>query len=626
MSAPEAPGLAQTADGEQPQSLAAGTARSPLRDGDFSPIEGYAVLGEGRTVALVALDGSIDWWPFPAIDSPPLCAAVLDPVDGGRFVLAPDGDFRARRRYLKRTNVLETVFSTDDGEVVVTDSLAVGAAGRLPWTELARRVEVRRGRVTMRWELQPGDRFGDAEPWVHWRLGAPVVQTRNHKIGIVADNLGEVQLNRRRAWGSATLEAGQRALLAVVGTDHQPLFMPEPAGIDRRIDATVDAWRRWTVELRSVPRWNDAVVRSALALKTLILENTGAIAAAATTSLPEGIGGQKNWDYRYSWVRDTSFVLDALINLGLHEEVHGAVVWLLRAIERSGLQIFYTLGGDLPGDQAELGAPGYRASRPVRAGNGASGQRQLGVYGDLFDTVARYCSEGHQLDPYTAGTLADLADECCDRWRQPDSGIWELERTAHYTISKIGCWVALDRAARLAAEGQLPARHQERWEHTGAAIADWVNDNCWSETRKSYVSAAGTEDLDAAVLLAARTGFDRGERLASSIEALVGELGRGPLLYRYSGVEREEGAFVACSFWLVEALAHTGQLERATSLMDEMVARTSDVGLLSEMIDPETGQFLGNIPQALSHLALINAAFTLAKAGATDGARAEGKA
>ena len=315
--------------------------------------------------------------------------------------------------------------------------------------------------------------------------------------------------------GRARLDEGTRALIAVVATDAEPLFIPTPAAIQCRLDRTISSWRRWADLLTYDGPWNLEVRRSALALKTLLAEYSGAIAAAATTSLPERIGGPKNWDYRYAWTRDTSFTVDALINLGLHEEVHGAVSWLLGAICDNGgdLHVFYSLDGTIADREATLGIPGWRHSQPVRSGNSASGQMQLGTYGDLFDTISRYCDEGHEIDPATGRMLADMADRCCDRWRYRDSGIWELEACRHYTISKIGCWVALDRAVHLAESGQLPGPHVERWRSGADEIRAWVNEHCWSDTKEAYTFYAGTDDLDAAVLLAGRTGFERGPRL-----------------------------------------------------------------------------------------------------------------
>ncbi|MGH8919618.1 MAG: glycoside hydrolase family 15 protein, partial [Actinomycetes bacterium] len=304
----------------------------------------------------------------------------------------------------------------------------------------------------MRGELAPGDRFGQASPWVTTWEGTPVMSVGDQSVAVVVDGAGPATVQAHAVGGRWTSTPGDRALIAIVATDNEPLFVPPARAIDARLDRTIDSWRRWSDLLEDGGPWAADVRRSALALKTLLAEATGAIAAAATTSLPEGIGGAKNWDYRYAWVRDSSFALDALINLGLNEEVHGAVSWILDAVRRNGpaLHVFYSLGGQLVDGESELDIAGYRHSRPVRSGNSASGQTQLGTFGDLLDTVCRYQAEGHLLDPPTGELLADLADRCCDRWRNRDSGIWELQRREHYTISKIGCWVALDRAARLA--------------------------------------------------------------------------------------------------------------------------------------------------------------------------------
>lgn len=573
------------------------------------------MLGDGRTAALVAADGRLDWWPFPTLDGPPVCAALLDPVHGGHFALAPEDPFEMTRRYIPDTNVLETTYCTSSGAVRVTQGLNTGAAGRLPWTEFAHRIEGIAGVVTMVWELIPGDRFGQTAPRVELYNGRPVVSIKGQTLSVVLDCDEPCTADDAGLAGRFRVSPAQRVVLAIVATEREPLFIPSPAAIDARLDRTIRSWRDWTNRIQVQGPWANAVKRSALALKTILLEKTGAIAAAATTSLPERIGGDKNWDYRYAWVRDSSFTLDALINLGLHEEVHGALSWLLDALRRNGseLRVFYTLEGDAPGPEETLEVPGYRDSQPVRSGNAAGRQSQLGTYGDFFDTIFRYCSEGHILDPGTGQLLCQLADECSRVWMKPDSGIWELSDLEHYTISKIGAWVALDRAWRLASLGQVPAQQASTWKETADEIQSWVREHCWSERKRSYTFFAGTDRLDAAVLLAGRTGFDRGVRLKSTADAISEELGHDSLFYRYSGMAQEEGAFVACSFWMVEALVYTDQRESARNLMDAAVQLTNDLGLLSEQIDPLTGEFLGNFPQGLSHLALINAAYTLGR-------------
>lgn len=587
------------------------------RPDGYAPIESYAVLGDGRTVGLLAPDGRLDWLPLPTLDAPPAFAALLDPEHGGHLCVAPVGGRPVRRRYLDGTNVVVTTYAVDGATVDVTASLNRGVDGPLPWAEVAFRIEASGGPATVAWELVPGDRFRSASPWVRHRGDLPLASVGDQTVGVVLGDLPAPELARGAIRGRVEVAPGGARHLAMVATDHEPLFVPPVEAVASRMEATVDWWRRWSAQVRRDDGcWGDAVHRSALALRVLLSARSGAIAAAGTTSLPESMGGSKNWDYRYSWVRDSSFTIDALIALDLHEETHQAVSWLLDAVRRNGpeIHVFYTLGGEAAEAEADPPLPGYRGSRPVRSGNSAAGQTQLGVYGDLFDTVHRYCAEDHVLDTQTARLLADQADRCCDEWQRRDSGIWELAQLEHYTISKMGCWVALDRAVRLAESGQVPDDHLERWRAEAEAVHRWVDEHCWSDARRSYTFHAGTDQLDAATLLAGRTGFDRGERLAGTVEAVIGELSRGPLVYRYSGMDAEEGAFVACTFWLVEALVHTGQVERAVELMDEAVARANDVGLLAEQVDPGSGAFLGNVPQGLSHLALVNAAATIGRA------------
>ncbi|HTU38249.1 MAG TPA: glycoside hydrolase family 15 protein [Acidimicrobiales bacterium] len=589
--------------------------RNRVRENGFAAIADYAVVGDGRSVALLAADGRVDWWPCPTLDAPPVCASIVDVDRGGVFELSPVGDYEIDRHYLCRTNVLESICRTSHGLVGVTQGFNVGSSGRLPWVEFVHRCVVLSGQVTMHWVWRPGDRFGQATPWITSHHGMPLSVVGDQVIGVLTEDATEcsVDHDRRAMRGTFTIERGERRTIALVAADNEPLFLPDLDAVNERLDRTMAYWCQWSERLAHAGAWAPAVERSALALKLLLAEDTGAIAAAATTSLPERIGGDKNWDYRFAWVRDSSFTLDALINLGLHEEVQRCVSWLIDAIKRNGpgLHVFYTLEGEITSTEEDLSATGYKNSQPVLAGNRAAGQCQLGTYGDLFDTVFRYCAEGHVLDVHTARLLSDLADRCCDDWRKPDAGIWELTSPEHYTISKIGCWVALDRAARLVDLGQIADLRGARWREEADSVRSWIETNCWSGAKRSYTFYAGTEDLDAAVLLAARTGFDRGHRLRTSIRAIRDELGVGPLLYRYSGAKVEEGAFVACSFWAVEALALTGQCEEATDLMDEAVKLVNDVGLLAEEIDVESHAFLGNFPQGLSHLSLINAAFTL---------------
>jgi GH15 family glucan-1,4-alpha-glucosidase len=590
------------------------------REEGYLPISSYGALGDGRTTALVGSDGSVDWWPLPTADSPPVCAAILDAESGGHFRLWPEEDFSSHRRYLEGTNVLETTFETASGVVTVTDAITIGSAGRLPWSELARLVRGVSGEVRLNYELVAGNGFSRGRPWIGRSKDHLVLHVGDQRLALIVEGgpAPEVAGDEGHCLaGSITVSEGKDALVFVAATDDEPLFLPDPSGVRGRMERTIDSWRTWTSRIEFEGEFTDMVRRSALALRLLSYEPIGSIAAASTTSLPEGIGGSKNWDYRYAWVRDSSFAVDSFLRLNLEEEVHASVSWLLDAIDEAGqpgIPVFFTLNGKVPQEEEEIDVPGYRHSRPVRSGNAASGQLQLGVYGDFFDMLHRYVEDGHVLNEHTGWMLGDLADRCCDEWASKDSGIWELGDLQHYTISKIGCWTALDRAVSLADQDQIPGHHASRWRSECDLIRRFVEERCWSSAKGSYTFYADTEELDAAVLLAGRTGFDRGERLASSIDAIRGELGRGPLLYRYSGMDKEEGAFVACSFWLVDALCKLGRADEARSLFAELADRANDLGLFSEQIDPESGEFLGNFPQGLSHLALINAAGALADA------------
>ncbi|NHC14089.1 glycoside hydrolase family 15 protein [Motilibacter sp. E257] len=583
---------------------------APTRDEDgYAPLADYAGIGDGRSVALIAKDGSVDWWAVPDLHGVPAFAALLDPREGGSISLRPDEPFTVERGYVGDTNVVATEFVTRSGRVRVTDALNTGVAGRLPWSELARRVEGVEGHVPMRWEVSPGSALGVLAPWADEHETGPLLKLDDLTMGVRCGDVGSHETHGSSVTGHFRTAPGSRGVLGVVATSREPLYLPGADQLDSRIDRTVRGWQDWSDTLVWSGSWEKAVRRAALALKLLLYAPTGAIAAAATTSVPERLDGGKNWDYRYTWVRDTAYTLDAFVRLGLHEEVHAAVSWLLATVERHGpeLQPFYSLDGELPGGSRRRDVPGYRRSAPVVDGNDAAGQLQLGPYGDLFQTVFLCVQEGHVLDARTSRVLADLADRCCDDWQRRDAGMWELHDERHFTLSKMSCWQALDRAARLADGGHLPG-NPRRWRMESARIREWVAEHCWSEERQAYTLHAGTEDLDAGVLLGARFGFDRGPRMASTVTAVRQELGTGPLLHRYSGMQKEEGAFLACTFWAVEALAFTDQLEQAKHLMDEVLALTDGPGLLSEMVDPRDGSLLGNLPQALSYLGLINAA------------------
>ncbi len=585
------------------------------RAGGFVPIESYGVIGDGESVALVARDGAIDWWAAPAIDSPPVFAALLDPDDGGCFTLEPAVPYQVSRRYLPGTNVLETTFGTRDGTVRIIDSLNQDANGLLPWAELARDIRPEQGEVPMRWRVAAGTLFHRARPWARIR-DVPILHAGDLMVVLVSDGTGQPETGLGEFSGEFVARAGQNALLTLIAADQAPLVVPSAGEIRGRREASEAAWRRWC---ETVPYQGDdreLVLRSVLALRLLTYATTGAMAAAATTSLPERIGGDRNYDYRYGWIRDTSFVLDSFIQLGLTQEVQGTLAWMLRSISATAPVIhpFYGLRGHVPDEETELRLRGYRDSSPARGGNRAASQPQWGSYGDLLECVWLAVDRaGAHLDPASADLLDALGDHVCDIWTEPDCGIWELDERRHNTFSKVGCWVALDRLIRLSERGQISDRDVDRWQAERRAIREWVDAHCWSDAKSCYTGRAGSDELDASLLLLARTGFLDGKdpRFTQTIKAIRAELAEGPLLYRFTGAREIEGAFVACSFWLIDALVRCGHAREARDLWRELIAHVSDLGLLAEEIDPATGAFLGNLPQGLSHLALLNAAALL---------------
>lgn len=584
------------------------------REDGYTAIEDYAAIGDGRTVALIAEDGRIDWFPVPNLDSPPPFGAILDSEHGGYFGLCPSGEHTIEREFVHGTNVLSTTYRTTTGTVRVTDSMNTGVAGRLPWVELARRVEGVTGSVPMEWIVRPGTMLGSASPWAHETEHGTVLRVDGLTMAVQTLAAPGSVIDDKAIGGTFTTSVGSRHLIGLVGTEDEPLPLPSAVLIDEGVDRTIGNWRVWWEEFHYDGPWAAHVGRSALALKLLLHSPSGAIAAAATTSLPENRNGGKNWDYRYAWVRDTAYTIRALLRFGLREEVHAAVAWLLKVIRSNDplVNVFYTLDGELPGGTEQPDIPGWRGTRPVVHGNAAAGQLQLGIFGDLFSIVRLYVDAGNVLDAHTGRLLASIADEACDSWQRRDAGIWELEEQCHYTISKMQCWQALDCAVHLADCGQIPGV-ADRWRSERERIRAYIETECWSEDRGAYTAYPGSDGLDAAVLLAAEMNFDRGERLSSTLDALTAELADGPLMYRYSGVSAEESTFVACAFWRVSALACVGREDEASKLMDQLVELSNEVGLYSEMIDASDGSFLGNFPQGLSHLALVNAALTIAR-------------
>jgi GH15 family glucan-1,4-alpha-glucosidase len=470
--------------------------------------------------------------------------------------------------------------------------------------------------------VEPRFAYASRRPRTERRGAIPVATDGKNALAVSTWGAGDPTVDASSISGDFVVTQGQTALIVLSSAHQEPLVFPSRAEVDARFEATIAFWRGWAGGRTYEGPWREAVIRSALALKLLIHAPSGAIAAAATASLPEEIGGERNWDYRFCWVRDSAFMLDALMQLGCPHEADAFFWWLLHAsqLTHPRLLILYRLDGGARAPETELALAGYRGSRPVRVGNGAAGQRQLDIYGDLMQTAWLYAGANDGLDRETGRRLAEIADLVCEIWREPDCGIWEVRsEPLHFTHSKMMCWVALDRAARLAEEGRVPRDHAARWRAEAGAIHDFIESRCWSDELGSYVRSAESRELDASVLLGALMDYpgERDPQMGATIDALVRELGRGPLLYRYGGedgLRGGEGTFLCCSFFLVDALARVGRVDDASNLMQELIGLANDVGLYAEEVDHETGAFLGNIPQGLVHLSLINAAVSLGEA------------
>jgi GH15 family glucan-1,4-alpha-glucosidase len=614
-----------TADPAAARSPPAGRIPVVQRTADgYAPIRDYALIGDGRTSALVAKDGSVDWLCLPNVDSPSVFARILDSGRGGSFQLEPAVPYESTRRYLPGSNVLETTFKTAGGAVRLTDAMTLSHGDHLsPLRELCRKVEGLDGAVPLRWRLEPRFDYGRGSTrigrrGVHW-----VAEHGTEAVALGAWDAGEPTPDGDDALaGEFRLEQGRSALLSLAFAHRQPLVLPGRADTELRLEHTMQFWPQWSSKCRYAGSWPEAVLRSALVLKLLVFAPSGAIVAAPTASLPEWIGGGRNWDYRFTWLRDASWTLGALIRLGLDDEAHAFFWWLMHAsrLTRPRLQILYRIDGSNRAKELEVPELlGYRGSAPVRIGNGAVDQVQLDVYGAVFEAIWLYAEHVGRIDGETGREVAKIADYVSEHWRDRDSGIWEVRsETAHFTQSKALCWVALERASALAERGLIPDRSQ-RWRAQADQIRAFVEVECWSNEKRSYVRAPDLQEIDASLLTLAILSYDFpvSERLQDTVEAIRRELQEGPFVYRYrgeDGVQGDEGAFLTCSFWLVDALARQGELDEARSLMDELVATANDVGLYSEEIDPTSRELLGNFPQGLTHLALINAAISIADA------------
>jgi GH15 family glucan-1,4-alpha-glucosidase len=596
----------------------------------YPPIGDYALIGDCHAAALVSRSGSIDWCCLPRFDAGSAFAALLDRRRGGSCTIVPtdDGEWETSRAYLEDTLVVETTLQGPSGAFALLDCMTIGEGDRIGEDrELLRVIEGRRGAVELELRIAPRFDYGQVTPWIRRRGQRlhTVVGGNDALIVWCEEELHEDPQHQLIARFS--VGAGERVRLSMsyarpelVDTDLPA--EPDAELLDARLQETVRWWRDWSGGLRLGSRDEPAARRSAIALKALTYAPTGAIVAAATTSLPEALGRERNWDYRYAWVRDASFSARAFAELGAEREADAFRAFMMRSAagHAEELQVLYGVGGErrLQGQVAE-GLEGYRGSAPVRVGNDASGQRQLDAYGEIVNLTWRWHRRGHSPDDDDWRFLMSLIDLAAEQWQSPDHGIWEWPGDPdHFVHSKVLCWSALDRGVRLAEEcmRRAPVR---RWKSVRDEIREAVESRGYDRKRGVFVQAFDRPELDAALLLLPTVEFVAwdDERMVRTVAAIREELGAGAgLVYRYrrrDGLGGREGAFLCCSFWLAECLARQGDVSGARSVFDAAVARANDVLLFSEEVDPQSGGQLGNFPQALTHLAHIDAAVALAE-------------
>jgi len=627
-------------------------AGDPNRGEDVSsmsqvPIGEHALLSDRHSAALVTSAGSVDWLTFPRFDSPAVFARLLDDA-AGHWSIRPAGEAETTRRYLDRTLVLETTFTTQQGDLRLTDLLAVGEdddvheLGRSSPHLLVRRMECRRGEIDVQIEFSPRPEFGLIHPLLGVVDGG--VTARGGAEWLVLTSPVEMSIERATASAAVRLREGQTFHFGL----HRSTLGQEPARtwsqdeLARSLGSTVEAWSSWsTVHQAYEGPWAGLVHHSGRVLQGLSYQPSGAIVAAPTTSLPETIGGERNWDYRYTWVRDASLTMEALWVAACPDEAEEFFAFMTTATASSvvgrdqPLQIMFGIGGERDLSERSLEhLSGWRDSRPVRVGNGAWSQQQLDVYGELLGAAFRLRDTLGELDGQTKAFLVALADAAAVRWREQDQGIWEVRGQARdFVYSKVMCWVALDRAIGLAEVIDAQDRVGD-WSRIRDEIHEAVLTDGWSETARSFTQYFGSDDLDASNLMLPIVGFLPADdpRVLATLEAVDERLTdeRG-LVYRYraeqgvDGLEGDEGTFLLCTFWLAQAYGLAGRVERAREVFESAVAFVNDVGLLAEEVDADSGQLLGNFPQAFSHIGLVNAAYAIAQAEAVDVASSPGR-
>ena len=591
----------------------------------YKPISDYGIIGNMFSAALVSIDGSIDWCCLPRFDSPSVFAAILDDEKGGSFQIRPRGTFKSSQAYMPDTNVLQTTFQTEEGTATVTDFMPcyLTSQGRLiQFPEIHRLVDCTRGQIALEAVFEPKPNYARADT---------LMNTAKHGVTVKADTVAlalssSISLTTRKdkAISQFTLREGEKAGFILRCGSDKPL-LPVIYNSALKLERTANYWQRQAEGCVFSGPWREAVVRSYLVLHLLVYSPTGAIIAAPTTSLPEEIGGERNWDYRYTWLRDASLTISAFTYLGHGEEAKGFMNWLLNVCDKCGTkaQILYDIDFKDPLDEQALDhLKGYRHSQPVRIGNDAYRQRQLDVFGEVLEAAYNHLDIGGRITRRAWRLLKSFINAACELWQQPDSGIWEVRGGPyHFVHSKLMCWVALDRGVKIA-EKLGHRKNLKRWRRVCDEIRNDILVRGWKSQHRAFTQHYDTLALDASNLLMPLFGFlpISDERITATIERTVEELSDKGLLRRYKtdetddGLSGSEGAFLWCSFWLVRNLLRLGKLEDATALYERLLGYSNHLGLLSEMIDPTSGEALGNFPQALTHLAVIITGLELTQA------------
>ncbi|MFC6764544.1 glycoside hydrolase family 15 protein [Natrinema soli] len=605
----------------------------------YKQLTEYGAIGDGNTVALVGRDGSIDWCPFPHVESPSVFAAILDADRGGRFVVHPTQSFESVQRYRDRTAVLETTFQTADGSATVTDFMPVTEATRSADRQPAiyRKLDCDNGPLEFEVAFEPRFDYARDVPAVEPAADGVVAIGADEQAVLSSDMPLEPSTDSHEASATVTLEAGETRWLVLGYGEAIPL---EPSRHGETFEGVVDYWRAWSHDCDGTAcpiggPWHDLAVRSSLVLKLLIHRETGAVCAAPTTSLPENLGGVRNWDYRFNWIRDAAFTVQAMAELDHLDEARSYFQLCLdhcRDHDPAEIPPVYGLHGGDDLEECILDhLEGYRGSAPVRVGNAARQQRQLDVYGELILAIYESVRYGEAVTTDDWAVICDLIDYVCEGWDQPGASIWEpRDDPQQYVYSKVMCWAALDRGIKLAeAAGDDVSAPLERWRTCREDVRDAILERGYSERVDSFVQAFGDETLDAANLLIPVVGFlpPDDARVQGTIDATINRLATDDgLVRRYEGddgLPGEASPFVVCSFWLVMALALAGRNDEATDRFESVLEYASPLGLFAEAIDPETGEQRGNFPQAYSHIGLINSVLYLADAdGSSGGSRA----